>query len=224
MGTGDDGINLRSGDLILYSGDHPLHRLQQERTGCPWAQVGLILRLPGETGPLVFESTKVSRACDVRARTVIPGVQMVNLSERIASFEGTVAFRKLSPVLPSDLETRLLLFADRMHGRPFNDNKWMAFRAFSRRNGPSREAGFFCSELVAQVYQCIGLLPQPPEGLSSNNYIPADFSSCYAGRLLPLQLGFQLAVEQLGTAWPNRPLQPTGHANSGSPSSAPLPA
>jgi hypothetical protein len=203
MGTGDVISNLRSGDLILYSGQHPLHRLQQERTGCPWAQVGLVVRLPGEAGPVVFESTKVSRARDVRTGTVVRGVQLVRCSERIASFEGAVAFRGLSPALPDDLEARLLLFAERMHGRPFNENKWMAFRAFYRRNVPSREAGFFCSELIAEAYQWIGLLPQRPEGPGSNNYIPADFSSSYPASLLRLQSGFQFGDEQLWTAWPN---------------------
>jgi hypothetical protein len=198
MGRDGEVIDLRSGDLILYSGQHPIHRWQQKRTGCRWAQVGLVLRLPGEMETVVFEATKLSRAHDVRTGTIVQGVQVVHLSERVASFDGPVAFRRLSPPLSNDLETRLLLFADQMHGRPFNENKWMAFRAFSRRNATSREPGFFCSELVAEAYQQIGLLPKPPEGLGSNNYIPADFSSCYTARVLPLQSGFQLVDEQLG--------------------------
>jgi hypothetical protein len=188
---------LRSGDLILYSGHHPLHRLQQMRTGCQWAQVGLILRLTEQPFPVVLESTKLSRARDLWTGVVAQGVQLVPFPERLDSFEGVVATRALNPSLPSDLELRLISFAERMHGLPFNDNKWVMFRSFRRRNLPSREVGFFCSELVAEAYQWIGLLPLPPDGLSSNNYIPADFSSSYPGRVLPLRPGFELSDEQL---------------------------
>ena len=109
MGTGDERIGLRSGDVILYSGQHRLHRLQQERTGCPWAQVGLILQLPGEAGPVVFEATKISPALDVRTGAVVRGVQLVGFAERVALFQGAVAIRRLSPALPGELEARLLV-------------------------------------------------------------------------------------------------------------------
>jgi hypothetical protein len=196
MATGVDLAGLRSGDVVLYWGQHPLQRLQQELTSCPWGQVGLILRLPGESEPLVFESSKVSRVPDVRLGAVVRGVQLVRFAERVASFEGKVAVRALHPRLPQELERMLLAFADRVHGRPFNNSKWAALRSLRRRNLPSRDPGFFCSELVAEAYQAIGLLPRPPQGLSSNNYIPADFSSCFEARILRLQAGFEFGKEE----------------------------
>jgi hypothetical protein len=48
---------------------------------------------------------------------------------------------------------------------------------------------------VAAAYQHIGLLPEPPAGMHSNNYVPPDFSSTYLRRVLPLQNGFQLRDE-----------------------------
>jgi hypothetical protein len=34
----------------------------------------------------------------------------------------------------------------------------------------------FCSELVAEAYQQIRLLKEPPSGILSNEYTPKDFS------------------------------------------------
>jgi hypothetical protein len=92
---------------------------------------------------------------------------------------------------------RLLLFALEVHGRPFNDSRWAAIRSIRRRNPPPTCSSFFCSELAAEAYQRIGLLPAPPEGRSSNNYIPADFSEVFLERMLPLGRGFRLGAETL---------------------------
>jgi len=37
-------------------------------------------------------------------------------------------------------------------------------------------SSLFCSELVAEAYQAMGLLPEWPKGLPSNEYTPMDFS------------------------------------------------
>jgi hypothetical protein len=186
-----------SGDVLLYHGHHPLHLRQQEVTGCPWSQVGLVLCLSANTQRHVFESTKLSVCQDVRKGIIIRGVQIVRLQDRVDSFEGEVAVRRLLPPLSTRQIFRLHAFAEEVHGWPFNDSKWVAARAFCRRNSPSDCSSFFCSELVATAFQRIGLLPAPPEGLSANNYIPADFSSIYPGAHLPLRPEFRLDAERL---------------------------
>jgi hypothetical protein len=193
----DDNAGIVTGDIILFSGRHPLHRRQQERTNCPWAQVGLLLRLPGQSGVFVFESTRISECRDVFLGRVVHGVQLVRLAERVGSLPGDVAIRTVRPPLGGLRESRLIEFAMAVHGRPFNDNRWEAGRAFYRRNRSSGGAGYFCSELVAAAYQRVGLLPPPPGGMSANNYIPADFSSAYPRAMLPLTPGFELGPERL---------------------------
>lgn len=188
---------LTSGDVLLYHGQHPLHLRQQEVTGCPWSQVGLVLCLSINTQPHVFESTKLSVCQDVKQGNIIHGVQIVRLRDRVDSFEGEVAVRRLLPPLSTHRIFRLRAFAEEVHGRPFNESKWVAARAFFRRNAPSDRSSFFCSELAAEAYQRIGLLPAPPTGLSANNYIPADFSSIFPGAHLPLERGFRLESERL---------------------------
>ena len=189
--------NLSSGDVILYSGDHPLHLRQQEVTGCPWSQVGLVLRSPINSQLFVFESTKLSVCRDVKKRAIVHGVQIARLEDRVDSFEGKVVVRRIVPSFSRRTVSRLHLFAEEVHGRPFNDSKLTAARAFRRRNTASDCSSFFCSELVAEAYQRIGLLPTPPNGLSSNNYIPADFSSVFPAAQLPLRKGYYLSAERL---------------------------
>jgi hypothetical protein len=50
-------------------------------------------------------------------------------------------------------------------------------------------SSLFCSELVAEVYQKMGLLT---EKLPSNEYIPKDFST---EKSLSLELGYSLQKE-----------------------------
>lgn len=196
-------MDFATGDVILYCGQHPLHLRQQRLTSCPWAQVGLVLRLPGMTEACVFESTKLSECIDVRSGGVIRGVQIVRLADRVRTFVGQVALRRLEPPLSDRASEQLAAFAERVHAMPFNDSRWAAGRAYRRRNTAPSRGCFFCSELVAEAYQQIGLLPAPPEGLCSNNYIPADFSSVYIARVLPLRQGFHLAAESLLTDRPH---------------------
>lgn len=188
---------LTSGDVILYSGKHPLHLRQKNVTGCRWSQVGLVLRLPNNPFAFIFESTKLSSCCDSIIGEIVHGVQIARLDDRIDNFEGKVAVRQIWPRLSKSSMLKLCCFVQEVHGRPFNASKWTAARAFRRRNAPHDGSSFFCSELVAEAFQRIGLLPMPPSGVSSNNYIPADFSSEYPSSILTLPIGYCLSTERL---------------------------
>jgi hypothetical protein len=188
---------LASGDVLLYCDQHPLHLTQQRRTGCRWGQVGLVLRSVEDDPLRVFESTRVSPCRDVWLDIPVQGVQIADLRTRLRLYGGEVAVRRLSPRLGKAQIQLLHAFVDAVHGRAFNMNKRDSVRAAHRCNAPGDGSAFFCSELVAEAYQRIGLLPAPPVGLSSNNYIPADFSSSYPAAHLPLHSDFHLESEQL---------------------------
>ena len=67
--------------------------------------------------------------------------------------------------------------------------------AWDRLGGLSRSedlSSLFCSELVAEAYQAMGLLDEPPRGLPSNEYVPIDFSD---RRALKLKRGYRLLPE-----------------------------
>jgi hypothetical protein len=181
----------------LFCGRTPIHLRIQEVTGCPWTQVALLLCHANEPQPLVFESTKMSASLDIKTGSILRGVQLVRLSDRLSSFDGTFAVRELRPPLSDRQAEALLAFAEEVHGRPFNDSKRVVVGALRRKNHPSDGSSFYCSELVAEAYQRMGLLPRPPRGPTSNNYIPADFSSTYSSAQLPLEAGVSLGAERI---------------------------
>jgi hypothetical protein len=187
--------NLAVGDIVLFFSDHPVHLRQQRVTGCPWSNVALLLS-HADGVPVLLEASRLSDCRDLRVGFRIKGVQFSSLIERMASCNGKFAARRLVPPLTRREVSQLQAFADRVHGFPFNESPWIAARAFGRRNSPSDGRSFFCSELIAHAYQQIGVLRSPPEGLSSNNFVPADFSSAYSDAYLPLLEGRALEPER----------------------------
>ena len=91
----------------------------------------------------------------------------------------------------------LLAFYYEARDRPFERNRLEFLRSVYdgplgriRREDPS---SFFCSELVAEAYQRMGLLPDSPP---ANEYTPRDFSE-QCKRPLALQMGAALGPEVL---------------------------
>lgn len=187
--------SFTTGDVILFAGHHPLHVRQRERTGCRWAQVGLLVDWP-DHGLCVFESTRLSPCDDVLLHRAVDGVQLAGLAERIRTFEGAVAIRRLQPALTTAEQQTLLAFVTSVHSWPFNTNRWQAARSWQRRNQTMTAGCYFCSELVATAFQRLGLLLEPPEGYLANNFIPADFGSDYAASIVDL-VNHTLAVEAI---------------------------
>jgi hypothetical protein len=189
--------DLATGDLILFDGRHRVHVRQRERTGCRWTQVALAIRLPTEPLPLIFEASQLSESIDIKSGRVIRGVQLVRSKERLETFEGQAAARILSPALGPARTARLLSFVTRTHGRSFDRSPRSAVRAYYRTNPRPDGSVFFCSHLVAEAYQRLGILPVPPDGLGANNYIPADFSAHYSGAYFPMHEHVALSEESI---------------------------
>ena len=119
------------------------------------------------------------------------GVQLVALSDRVANYRGRIAVRRLSePGLAASDHARLWQLRKDLRGRQYEADRLELIKAaYDGPLGMNEEdlSSLFCSELVAEAYQCLGLLgPSKP----SNEYVPADFSSerkleLLRGELLP---------------------------------------
>jgi hypothetical protein len=190
-------FDVACGDVLLISGRTAMHLRSAEITGCNWTQLAMVYCDAGTSQPLVFQATMFPSCPDVRRGLIFQGVQLVPLANLLRSFDSGVAVRKLRPSLSIEQLAKLTAFIDQVYGRPFCCSKKVSVGALHRRNKPSDGASFFCSELVAEAYQRLELLPSPPEGRSSNNFIPADFCNTYSNALLPLRAGITLSEEQL---------------------------
>jgi len=167
---------LKTGDLILFSGRSLAARIVRGFTGSRWSHVGLVVRLPEHPQtPLLWEATRASKVQDIVHGRAFDGVQLVSLDDRIAGYQGVVAVRRLQGVV-TDAQARQRL-----------DELMMAWQAKPYRNfvrqhlsywvrgeqGLAFQKGGFCSELVAEVYRQWRLLPAD---LPARNYVPRDFA------------------------------------------------
>lgn len=93
------------------------------------------------------------------------------------------------------MHNELIAFRTEVRGRPYEDNKIELIKsAYDGWLGENEEdlSSLFCSELVAEAYQRMGLLP---DTVASNEFTPRDFSS--STKNLPLQLDATLSKEHV---------------------------
>ena len=170
--------SLRTGDIVLFSGRRLISRLIQIGTLSRWSHVGVVIRLPDNYNTvLLMESTTISRVRDYFTRRVIRGVSMVLLSDRVRTYKGRVAVRRLVNVDRDDeFEAAFARLRRQLHGRRYETSLMELLRSAvdlpfwrNRRDLSS----VFCSELVAEGYIRAGLLSgkMPP-----NEYTPDDFA------------------------------------------------
>ncbi len=184
--------HLKTGDVVLFSGTGLASGVIKLFTGSPWTHVGLIVRRAGEAEPLLWESLPSGFCKDIDSRSIRTGVQLVRLGERLAHFAGPVAVRRLNRPICDRQQRRLTALQGEVADRRYEHN-WLelALAAFDRLS-QNREnlTTLFCSELVAETYQQIGLLDDVEHGaLPSNEYTPGHFAERFD---LQLNQGFAL--------------------------------
>lgn len=175
---------LATGDLVLYEGASLASDVIQFVTRYRWSHIGVVVRDEVHDQVLVWESTTLSNLPDFETGVFRKGVQIVPLSERVRSYRGKrMAIRQLDfdygreawefGQTIADVRRE---FANRPYEKSLLELARSAINIFKR--GQSEDlTSLFCSELVAEVYQRIGILPEPPMGKASNEYVPGDFGT-----------------------------------------------
>ena len=177
---------LQTGDIVLFSGRSRKSTSIKWLTLCPWSHVGMVLRMPPGSGPLadtvlLWESTNFDNLKDVLDGVARRGVQLVLLSERVQIYLGEIAIRQLSVHRDDAMLDALSALRMKLRNRPFEEKKLELLRAvldgpFERWHAPEDLSSLFCSELIAETYQAMGLLPDHPDAKPSNEYTPRDFA------------------------------------------------
>jgi len=174
--------SLSTGDIILFSGKGPISAGIKRATLCKWSHVGMILKLPEYDFLTIWESTTLSNVRDLDTGKLRKGVQLVPLSARVNMYDGDIVIRRLDGVeFNKDDVKKLMQFRREVTGRPYEEHIIELIKAaYDGPFGLNSEdlSSLFCSELVAEAYQRLGLLD---ERIPSNEYTPKDFSE--EGRL-----------------------------------------
>ena len=180
---------LKTGDLLFFSGKSRVSELIKWFTGSKWSHVGMVCRIAEYDLVLCWESTTLSNARDVHFNRPLQGVQLVPLSARIEAYDGAVGLRQLSSCL-SDLQLiHLAQLRHEMRGRPYESSKLELLRsAYDGPFGANEEdlSSVFCSELIAEAYQRMGLLDN---ALPANEFTPGEMAAPHfaPGQLGPIQ-------------------------------------
>ena len=171
---------LKTGDIVLFSGKSGFSRTIKYFTTSVWTHVGMVLEVPGHEGPLVWESLRIGEIEDVVDQRLKSGVQLLSLCERVVRSYDAIAVRQLSHPVDSAMLDAALRFRLEVRDRPYEQNVFEVVRAaWDGPFGLNTEdlSSLFCSELVAASYQRMGLLlPHEDGGAPSNEYTPAYFS------------------------------------------------
>lgn len=190
---------LKTGDVLLFSGKGGISEGIKFFTLSKYSHVGMVYKLEDPLDPdgsiFCWESTTLSNLKDADTGKLTKGVQRVELSERLErcfakGYE--ISVRQLSNALTADMVRALNKFRHDVSGRPYETSKVELLKAaYDGMFGDNEEdlSSLFCSELVAEAYQKMGLLT---ETVPSNEYIPKDFSE---EKNLSLELGYGLQKE-----------------------------
>lgn len=182
---------LKTGDIILFSGKGGISEWIKWFTRAPWSHVGMVVTFMDMV--LLWESTSLSKLKDIETGKAVRGVQLVGLRERLNIYKGSVALRRLSGNLSGMQLHTLAEFRSEVSGRPYEQNYIELLNSVLIFENTEDLSSLFCSELLAEGYQRIGLLS---EDMPSNEYTPKDF----AGNL-PLLGGLSLGpIEEVTPA------------------------
>ena len=181
---------LKTGDIVLFSGKGGISAGIKWATFSRWSHVGMVVNMTEYDFVTLWESTTLSSLADLDTQRPVKGVQLVPLSARVATYPGEIAIRQLRDCTlgPEDVST-LMDFRKKVKGKAYEENLIELIRsAYDGPWGNNQEelSSLFCSELVAETYQRLGLLG---EEKPSNEYTPADFSA---------RVGLELQIGRLG--------------------------
>ena len=187
---------LKTGDVILFSGKGGISAGIKWATLSRWSHVGMIVVLPEYDFVTVWESTTLSSLVDLDTNVPHKGVQLVPLSSRIEGYGGDVAVRQLEGVTFDTEDVKKLMALRReLAAKDYEQNKIELIKAaYDGPLGRNAEdlSSLFCSELVAEAYQRLGLIS---EDKPSNEYTPADFSEKKKLTLLEGALGKEVLLK-----------------------------
>jgi hypothetical protein len=188
MDFGQIAPTLKTGDLVLFHGTTTISSVIDWLTDSAYSHVGMIVRQgeqPGNDKLHIWQSFEPQHG--VVSDSLESFLQLYVASETGATF----AVRHLSAELSATQLGALSQFMEQVKGRPFPAMlPWMLDYIAGRMGIATNETTFYCSELVAQSFMEMGLLPPRP---LATTYTPGSFSAADAS--LPLQQGFSFGPE-----------------------------
>lgn len=178
---------LKTGDLILLSGQLFTSELTQLLQVSKWSHVAMVIH-PKDIGidynrPVLWESNTLQNLEDIALKTSKVGPMLVDLQERIYTdkalqYDDLFQIRYLNQGMFDEktLHGKLKAFIEKSHTAGYPNSELRMFKdVFDGlfNNKDPEPSKYFCSELIADTYIHMGLLPK---NYVPNSYMPRDFS------------------------------------------------
>lgn len=165
---------LRSGDLLLFAGRGLVSDTVRVFTRSVWSHIGMVVYLPGITGPLVLEATTLSESDDVFRGAPVRGIGLVPFANKISEYPGEIALRqRAGPPLCRQRERRLQRLVCHLRHRPYKNYLYCHVRGWLTGRQRGDYDAMFCSELVAELYRRMGWLEKD---IRPRDFVPGSFA------------------------------------------------
>lgn len=166
-------LNLKTGDIVLFSGRCKVARTIQVLTLCKWSHAGVIIDDPVH-GILSYESTHNDRVAGVFLGKKIKGVHAVPLAERLYGYKGDIAIMRLLDVELSQYDIdNLYQYIQESKGVEFENNILEAFLSMFKWINNKGDFKFrFCTENNGGVWRALDILSKK---YKVHKLTPADF-------------------------------------------------
>jgi len=188
--------NLKTGDIILFSGTGIQSFEAKCGTCSPFSHIGMIIRSSHlnkneQKGNKLFlwhaPAQTLPFAPDQLTNQIKDGPQLNKLYPALCRASGKIYLRKIkkngrssslmsNTSLGDPFESGLLAYMKRAQPKSYEKNiKELILSAYDGPWGENEQnlTSYFCSELVAETYKVMGLLSSNEP---SNEYVPSDFA------------------------------------------------
>lgn len=159
---------IKTGDLIAFSGNAGFSNMIKWATRSPYSHVGIVLKADLDNGfgdsILVIESTLQTTVLDANNKQAIKGIQMHWLSKRIDLYQGAVYWLNLKTPIAPEKKAEMEAWLRETHNKKVPYDYLQIYNAaidWFDQLGLSNQPEFstlFCSELVAKALQIAGLV------------------------------------------------------------------
>jgi len=168
--------DLKTGDIVLFSGMGRISDLIKFFSGSKWSHIGLVVKSDDFDMVLLWESTSLSSIDDIEDGIAKNGVQLVALSERIAQYDGEISVRQFEGEITPDMLVALKEFRRVSKNKPYEKSRWELASSLIDIGWFTENvedfSSIFCSELVAEALEKMGIMNGD---LAANEFIPKDF-------------------------------------------------
>jgi hypothetical protein len=181
---------LQTGDVILFRGNGLISWLIELLTNSVFSHIGTVFREPGSTGP---NGLFIWQSFEPEGGVVLDALEPFLVKYISDDLKSTFVIRLLAVERTPAMIAALRAFMPKVMEHPFPSYVlWIGTWFLAKLGFPTSWSTFYCSELVAQSFMEMGLLPPKPY---APIYTPGRFSTkSTLPRLLNASFGPELSV------------------------------